>query len=200
MGDFFNCYKCTNFSFKKDRHCSIINWRSVCLLNEACWGMDESLPCSGFLGQDCMMEPWAFVLCQVAAGRESPQPGFGSPRSGPLATSAVTWGSTPALLTCSRPLCFSLTILLGQELLTFQQVTVFKRFPLICNGSLGRVASETCTFVYKLLYIQWHLNAATMKKRFIAPSHQLSHKEHAHACDLRFPKQKQTKNSLGNNV
>ncbi|TNN88760.1 hypothetical protein EYF80_001092 [Liparis tanakae] len=32
------------------------NGPEVCLQNEACWGMDESLPCSGFLGQVCMME------------------------------------------------------------------------------------------------------------------------------------------------
>ncbi|KAI9538358.1 hypothetical protein NQZ68_016400 [Dissostichus eleginoides] len=38
--------------------------------------------------------------CQVAAGRESPQPGFSSPHSGPLATTVATRGSTPALLTC----------------------------------------------------------------------------------------------------
>lgn len=74
--------------------------------------MDESLPCSGFLGQVCMMGPWALGLCQVAAGRESPQPGFSSPRSGPLAATIVTRGSTPALLTrglvvvhLRRPVC-----------------------------------------------------------------------------------------------
>lgn len=52
--------------------------------------MDESLPCSGFLSQVCMMGPWAFGLCQVAAGRESPQPGLSSPLSGPLAATAAT--------------------------------------------------------------------------------------------------------------
>lgn len=53
--------KCSNFSifflffFFKEIRRSITNWPWVCLLNEACWGMDESLPCSGFLGQVCMM-------------------------------------------------------------------------------------------------------------------------------------------------
>lgn len=41
--------------------------------------MDESLPCSAFLGQVCMTGPRALGRCQVAAGRASPQPGFGSP-------------------------------------------------------------------------------------------------------------------------
>lgn len=53
---FAQLLKCADIS-QKDKHSSSGNLPEVCRLNGACWWMYESLPCSGLLGQACMMEP-----------------------------------------------------------------------------------------------------------------------------------------------